>query len=77
MMPSYTLVEINADDTETDMATVLARTEVEALMVFSKEIGRQLESCDFSDHAEFYLKWLNGGAYEREPVRSKNRKGHV
>jgi hypothetical protein len=29
-------VEINADDTETDVATELARTEVEALMVFGK-----------------------------------------
>jgi hypothetical protein len=73
-MPSYTLVEINADDTETDMATQLARTEVEALMVFGKEIGCKLEPCDFSDRAEFYLKWLNGGAYERKPVRSRKQK---
>jgi hypothetical protein len=70
-MRSYTLVEINTDDTESDVATESAHTEIEALMAFSKEVGHELELCDFSDRAEFYLKWLSGGAYERMPVRSK------
>jgi hypothetical protein len=70
-MHSYTLVEINADDTESHIATGFAHTEVEALMVFSREISHELEPCDLSDCAEFYLYWINRGAYERRPVHSK------
>lgn len=74
-MSTYTLVKKNADDTEFEIATELAGTPLEALIVFGKTkgINRKLEFCRF-ENAEYYLKWLNTNSipaeYMREPVRS-------